>query len=54
MEKSSKDPSDGAGGGIIVKETDCACCEDGACSWHENTPAQSEGDKGGAKKPRPI
>ena len=39
-----KDPSDERSGEII--EDACASCEDGACSWH-NTPAQSEGDKGG-------
>jgi len=32
-----------------------AHCEDGCCSWHDNTPAQSEGKvKTGEKKPRPI
>jgi len=34
------DPTDERSG-TIVKETDCAC-EDGACCWHDNTPAQSE------------
>lgn len=41
----SKDPSDERKGDI-AKETECAC-EGGCCSWHDNTPAQSEGDKGG-------
>jgi len=41
-----KDPSDERGGEIIADETE-ACCEDGACCWHDNTAAQSEGDKGG-------
>jgi hypothetical protein len=44
MEKGSKDPSDKKSGGIITRETDCACeDEEGACCWHGNTPAQSEG-----------
>jgi hypothetical protein len=48
MEKSTKDPSDERGGEIIANETDCAVCEDGACCWHENSPAQSEGDEKGS------
>ena len=46
MEKGSKDPTDERGGEIIADDKACAC-EDGCCSWHDNTPAQSEGDKGG-------
>jgi hypothetical protein len=40
MGKDSKDPSDERG--EIIADKACAC-EDGCCSWHENTPAQSEG-----------
>ena len=47
MDRSRKDPSDERGGEIIANETEGAC-EDGACSWHDNMPAQSEDrdDKG--------
>lgn len=47
MEKSSKDPSDERGGTRGIHE-ETECCADGACCWHENTPAQSEGDEKGS------
>jgi len=51
MGKSDKrDPSDE--GGEIIK--DAACCEDGCCSWHDNTPAQSEEDQGGGVRDKTL
>lgn len=40
-----RDPSDERDGGEIIND---ACCEGGACCWHDNTNAQSEG--GGDRK----
>lgn len=37
---SRKDPHDR--GGEIIDNAACCECEGGACSWHENTPAQSD------------
>ena len=48
MEDKTKDV--GAEGGTRdthEEEIECACCEDGSCSWNPN--AQSEKDKGGVQ-----
>lgn len=37
------------GSGDIHAEKDC--CQGGECRWRSNTPAQSEGDKGGGSYP---
>jgi hypothetical protein len=44
-----KDPSDEREGGKIIEKA--ACCEDGCCSWHDNTTAQSEKVKTGDSYP---
>ena len=43
MSRIDKEWTDDRDGGKIAEETECAC-EDGACCWHDNTPAQSEDD----------
>jgi hypothetical protein len=43
-----KEPSDEGGG---VKEKAACNCEDGCCSWHDNTTAQSEKVKTGDSYP---
>ena len=50
-----KDPTDEREIGTRDIHEETVCCEDGACNWRDNTPAQSEGkvktgDKGGGRE----
>lgn len=49
MEKGREPSGDRESGKIIEKAG--ACCEDGCCSWHDNTSAQSEKVKTGDSYP---
>jgi hypothetical protein len=48
-----KDPSDERKEKSSIHE-ETVCCEDGACNWHDNTLAQSEGDKGGGYRDKAV
>ncbi len=41
MDRSKTDPTDEREGIDGIHE-ETVCCADGACCWHDNTPAQSE------------
>ncbi len=50
MDRSRKDPTNERGEGrgySDIHNEEKECCADGACSWYENTTAQSNGEKSG-------